>query len=244
MNAQANHKISFANSNEFERLYIDLRTYEKRMYSDEEVLWLPDVDEDHVHKHEWKVRKASCNRLTKYLLHKKKPLRILEVGCGNGWLSYHLSQIPLSDVVGLDVNLPELQQAARVFAATPNINFIHGDLDDIKDQKFDVIVFAASVQYFHSFSDIMKSALEHLTEEGEIHIIDSHFYEEKEVAYARQRSREYFSVKGFNKMGDFYFHHTLKELKEFNAEILHDPNSFISRILKRKSRFHWVCIKK
>ena len=244
MNAQINHKISFVHSNEFERLYVDLRTYEKRMYSDEEVLWLPDVDEDHIHKHEWKIRKASCNRLTKYLINKKKALKILEVGCGNGWLSYHLSQIPFSNVVGLDVNFPELQQAARVFAATPNLNFIYGDLNDLPNQKFDVIVFAASIQYFNSFSNIMKSALEHLNDGGEIHIIDSHFYYQTEVEDAKQRSHEYFSSKGFNKMDDFYFHHTLKELGEFNVEILYDPNSFLNRTLKRKSPFHWVCIRK
>lgn len=244
MTVQIDDKYPSSASNEFEQLYIDLRIHEKRMYTDEEVMWLPDVGSDHVHRHEWKIRKTSCRKLTSYLVKKKKALRILEVGCGNGWLSYHLSQIPHSNVVGLDVNLFELQQANRVFAAVPNLHFIYGDLNDLKNDKFDVIVFAASIQYFQSCSNIVQFALSRLDEEAEIHIVDSHFYYETEVEDARHRSRKYFQSKGFGKMGGFYFHHTLKELDEFNFEILYNPNSLINRILKRGNPFHWVCIKK
>jgi protein-L-isoaspartate O-methyltransferase len=48
----------------------------------------------HRHYHEWQIRKASSNRLVKYLAKKQKILEILEVGCGNGWLSAKLSVIP------------------------------------------------------------------------------------------------------------------------------------------------------
>lgn len=244
MQVQINDKYLSSSSNEFEQLYIDLRIHEKRMYTDEEVMWLPDVSSDHVHRHEWKIRKMSCHKLTSYLIKKKNALSILEVGCGNGWLTYHLSQIPHSNVVGLDVNLFELQQASRVFAAMPNLDFIYGDLNELKIAKFDVIVFAASIQYFKSFSNIVQSALSRLNKEGEIHIIDSHFYHQTELEDARHRSREYFQSKGFGKMYGFYFHHALKELDEFNHEILYDPNSLVNRILKRRNPFHWVCIKK
>lgn len=231
-------------SNEFESIYVDLRIDEKRMYTDEEVLWLPDVNEDHLHRNEWKIRKASCEKFTKYLLNKTKPLKILEVGCGNGWLSYHLSQVPNTTVVGLDINLLELQQAERVFGGTANLNFVHGDLNALEHQQFDVIVFAASIQYFNSFSNIIGSALEKLNSGGEIHILDSHLYYQTELAQAKKRSREYFYNRGFNKMDDFYFHHTLKDLHEFKFHILHNPNSIINRVLKKSNPFHWICIKK
>ncbi|HWI91441.1 MAG TPA: class I SAM-dependent methyltransferase [Flavisolibacter sp.] len=241
---QIDDKHFSSSSNEFEQLYFDLRIQEKRMYTDDEVMWLPDVNSDHIHRNEWKIRKTSCQRLTRYLANKKKPLKILEVGCGNGWLSYHLSQIPNSNVVGLDVNFFELQQASRVFAATPNLRFVYSDLNEVQNDKFDIIVFAASIQYFRSFSDIIQSALNRLNTAGEVHIIDSHFYYQTEVEDARQRSREYFDSKGFDKMDGFYFHHTLKNLDELNAEILYNPNSLINRILKKRNPFHWVCIKK
>lgn len=244
MNAVISDKFFSASSNEFEQLYISLRSHEKRVYTDEEVLWLPEVSKEHIHKKEWRIRKASCQRLSKYLNNKKRALTILEVGCGNGWLSYHLSQVPSSIVIGLDVNLYELEQACRVFAAIPNLHFIHSDLNDLESGKFDIIVFAASIQYFNSLSAVVKESLARLNEGGEIHIIDSHFYFQNEVGDARQRSRQYFQNSGFNKMDDFYFHHTVKELDEFNTMILFNPGSLINRILKKQNPFHWICIKK
>jgi ubiquinone/menaquinone biosynthesis C-methylase UbiE len=232
-------------SNEFEQVYIDLRCHEKRLYTDEEVAWLPDIADDHVHKKEWEIRKASCKQLIKYLGGKNKPLKILEVGCGNGWLSYQLSQISCSNVVGLDVNLIELQQAERVFCAIPNLNFICSDLGSLSGfEKFDSIVFAASIQYFASFTGILEAALDRLKDSGEIHIIDSHFYYETDVEAARQRSHHYFHSKGFDSMDNFYFHHTLKELEGFSYTILYDPNTVFNKILRRKNHFHWICIKK
>src|SRR6476646_6397970 len=86
-------------ANEFESVYVDLRIAERRMYTDEEVAWLPAVEEDHIHKKEWDIRKSSCKKLVRYLANKRRSLKILEVGCGNGWLSYHLSQVRHSNVI-------------------------------------------------------------------------------------------------------------------------------------------------
>ena len=246
MKLKDSHRTRFNHaSREFEQLYIDLRCREKRLYTDEEVAWLPDVNEDHIHRKEWEIRKASCKKLIRYLRHKNRSLKILEVGCGNGWLSYHLSQIRYSHVVGIDVNFVELQQAQRIFNAIPNLHFFHTDIDSLPgSEKFDIIVFAASIQYFSSFSDVIETALSRLHDGGEIHIIDSHFYLETDVETARQRSQEYFHDRGFEKMENFYFHHTLKALDEFNYVILYDPNSIFNKILKKKNPFHWICIKK
>lgn len=244
MNLERDDRITFNRLSQFEQLYIDLRNSEKRIYTDEEVAWLPDVNEDHIYWKEWETRKASCQKLIRYLGNKKRSLKILEVGCGNGWLSYQLSQIPYSNVIGLDVNLPELQQAERVFNAIPNLSFIHGDTDSplLEFEKFDIIVFAASIQYFSSFSDVIETMLDRLNDKGEIHITDSHFYYLTEVEEAKQRSQRYFHSKGFNKMSDFYFHRTVNELDEFNYAILYDPNSIMNRVLRKKNLFHWICI--
>jgi ubiquinone/menaquinone biosynthesis C-methylase UbiE len=231
-------------SKEFERLYIDLRSCEKRIYTDEEVAWLPDISEDHVHRKEWEVRKASAKKLIRYLGHKKQSLKIFEVGCGNGWLSYQLSTIPYSSVTGIDINLEELQQAERVFAAIPNLNFIYGDIGSMEFEKFDVIVFAAAIQYFPSFSKVIESVSILLNEGGEIHLIDSHFYSATEVREAEIRSDIYFHNHGFDGMSKFYFHHSLKELKAFNFSILYDPKSRWNKIFKKKNPFYWIRIKK
>lgn len=231
-------------SKEFEQMYIDLRHWENRIYTDEEVAWLPDISEEHFYKKEWDIRKHSCKKLLHYLSNKKRPLKIAEVGCGNGWLSYQLSQINNSIVVGVDINVQELHQAERVFAAVPNLRFTYGSLESLKDETFDIIVFAASIQYFKSFAETIDVALNLLKTNGEIHIVDSHFYLEQEVDEASIRSRNYFQRCGFEKMHDFYFHHSLEELNSYRRRILYNPHSALNKLLRKKNPFHWICIKK
>jgi ubiquinone/menaquinone biosynthesis C-methylase UbiE len=160
----------------FEADYLSLRKKEGRLYTDEEVARLPHVVKNASLKKEWAIRSASCQRLIKYLAGKKTKLSILEIGCGNGWLSNQLAAVTKTQVLGLDVNQTELAQAQRVFSK-PNLSFLYGDVrTGIVKDKFDVIVFAASFQYFQSTQEILKACFSHLTSGGEIHIIDTQFY--------------------------------------------------------------------
>jgi len=245
MVVETDHITRLHRSSEFERLYVDLRRAESRIYSDEEVICLPDVVEDHLYRKEWEIRKDSCQRLVDFLKSKRRPLKILEIGCGNGWLSHRLSQIASSYVIGLDVNLLELQQAERIFKASANLAFVYGDIDSVslEKQRFDVIVFAAAIQYFKVLPDILRKTLERLNENGEIHVIDSQFYAKEEINGALNRSVEYFRKKGFESMQQFYFHHTLEELKDFRYTIMHNPNSLLGKVFGPKNPFYWICIK-
>jgi len=229
----------------FQDLYISLRNTEKRIHTDDEVNRLPEVPEDNQYREEWKIRKDSSNKLIDYLTKKNRPLSILEVGCGNGWLSHQLSSIENAVVTGVDINLVELEQASRVFVNHVNLNFIYGDisLGLLADQKFDVIIFAASIQYFQSFRGVINIALEHLIDGGEIHVLDTHFYSSKNLDAARERSEAYFKKMGFENMSKLYFHHSVEELKAFNYETLYDPAAVINKFLSRKNPFSWVCIK-
>src|SRR5687767_5432876 len=75
----------------FEKTYIGLRQKEGRMYSDEELLQLPVVPKEHPHYREWQIRRRSCNRLIHHLEKKRSLLKILEIGCGNGWMAHQLA---------------------------------------------------------------------------------------------------------------------------------------------------------
>src|SRR5947209_7985293 len=109
---------------DFEKAYISLRKSEGRLFADYEVLQLPDVSEGHPYYKEWHIRKRSSKRLFRHLQSLNKPLSILEVGCGNGWLSALLSQLAGSTITGIDINLFELDQAKKLFAALNNVQFI------------------------------------------------------------------------------------------------------------------------
>jgi hypothetical protein len=109
--------------------------------------------------------------------------------------------------------------------------------------EFDVIVFAASIQYFQSLHGIIETALQKIKYGGEIHIIDTHFYRPHELKDAAQRSRQYFAEIGFPDMENFYFHHSLAALNDFSFETLYNPETIRNKILKR-SPFRWIRIKK
>lgn len=229
----------------FEKLYIQLREKEGRIYTDEELLLLPAISPSHLHFKEWQIRRKSCAHLINYLSAKKISLDILEIGCGNGWLSAKLSAIPSATVTGVDVNGCELEQAVRVFKQQKNLYFRYENIleSTCDDQQFDIIVFAASIQYFPSLQKIIKKALSLLRLNGEIHIIDSSFYKNTEVCQARLRSREYFEKMSMPEMAKHYFHHGFNELNQFDYKILHNPNFITHFILKIKNPFYWICLR-
>jgi ubiquinone/menaquinone biosynthesis C-methylase UbiE len=228
----------------FEDLYIALRSTEKRLYTDQEVYNLPEISNHHIYAKEWIIRRASCHKLAKYLK-KKSSLSILEVGCGNGWLTHQLSKLPGSRVTGIDVNDRELNQAKRVFHMQKNLKFINCDVKELigHENRYDIIVFSASIQYFQSFNKIVNDAIRLLNKEGEIHIIDSPFYQGVEVNEARIRTKEYFFSIGFPEMQNHYFHHSVDDLKGFSHSILHNPNSLINKLSRNKNPFYWIRIR-
>lgn len=229
----------------FEKLYIELRYTEGRIYNEKEIAELPIVAAADPHHKEWLLRKNSCDKLKRYIKRHPKICNILEVGCGNGWLSAQLTSVTKGCVTGVDINVLELEQARKVFNNIPNLNFMEGDIRDgiLGDNKYDLIVFAASVQYFKSLKEILKTATKYLALQGEIHIIDTHFYKPDEVLLARVRSKNYFTEKGFPEMSDYYFHHNIKDLQGFPFVVLHDPHSRISKLLFNRNPFHWIAIK-
>lgn len=229
---------------DFETLYIGVREKEGRIYSDEEVKCLPFVQPSHRYYSEWMVRTETLQRLTTYFEKQKRPLNILEIGCGNGWLSHRLAALPGSQVTGTDINYVEVQQAARVFGDVSNLHFLYAQAEQnvFKEGQFDMILFAASIQYFPSLEKIIHPVLKLLKRGGEIHVVDSHFYPLPDVSAARQRSLLYYETCGFPEMAGCYFHHTLDSLDVFNYSILYNPNSIFNKFLKNKYPFYWIRI--
>jgi ubiquinone/menaquinone biosynthesis C-methylase UbiE len=236
-------------SNDFEDLYIKLRTKEKRIYSDSELKLLPFASGSNPHKNEWSLRAKSFLRYKEYLNTKKDSLNILDLGCGNGWFSGHLSKIYSNNFYCLDVNLTELKQGKRVFNYD-SIKFLYADIftTEIPRASFDIIIINAAVHYFPDLKKLFNRLLSLINENGEIHIIDSPFYQVSELANAKTRTLKYYSSIGFPEMGNNYYHHSFNQISEYNNKILYNSSSFKNRILNflsvNDSPFLWICIKK
>lgn len=244
-------EIKQRSNDTFGEQYIALREKEQRLYTDAQVMQLPEISNDHPHYAEWMIRKHSSDKLINHLRKMNRPLRILEVGCGNGWLSNKLAAIPNANVTGFDINAAELQQAKRVFRNQKNLQFVSENPFSAYPVRrprltdtYDVIVFAASIQYFASLDAVIADALQHLAKHGRVHIIDSHFYKPEQIPAARQRTAAHYASLGFDSMNAYYFHHTLNSLKSFNVRILYNPNAVWNKLHKKKAPFPWICIKK
>jgi SAM-dependent methyltransferase len=231
---------------EFESAYVDIRKKEGRIFTDSEVQFLPEISADHPLSQEWRIRSRSSRRLVQYLSAWPE-VKVIEVGCGNGWLSNRISQISGAQVVGVDVNETELKQASSVFKDKPNLAFILGDIHSIAlPCKFDVVVFASSLQYFANIETLVDKSFELVDERGEIHILDTPIYENGDVASAKRRSSDYFSSQ-HSTMHDHYFHHTWQDLQKYRPTLMYNPRSIFNKLahtVTKGSPFPWIKIKK
>ncbi len=235
-----------AELNEFESFYLGVRKSEKRLLTDNEVATLPILN-NNPHTNEWKKRARSAQRVSKYLLQHKTG-NLLDLGCGNGWFSAMLAKNDRLEIAGMDVNLTELKQAARVFQQ-PNLSFLYGDVFQTKFQGniFDYITINAVIQYFEDLDLLIKRLFDMLKPGGEIHVIDSPFYEQHELAGAKERTVKYYNEKGFPEMCQYYFHHSWSEISNFDTEILYEykPKSKILRFFEKPDMpFPWIKIVK
>ncbi|MEM7103588.1 MAG: class I SAM-dependent methyltransferase [Bacteroidota bacterium] len=236
--------------NSFEDSYIAIRKKEQRVLSDEQVSQLPRVDRSNPHFDEWQIRNRSFERVINYLMDDpKSQLRILDLGCGNGWFTHRLAALGHLEVLGLDINMIELKQAARIFT-TEKCRFAYGDIAvlDFDNLKFDRIFLNASVQYFSNLTRLLKRLLNLLNKGGEIHIIDSPFYKSVDIPAAKARSFSYYKTMGFETMSTSYFHHSLEEISQFDPFYLYQPSTgfkkFLDRFGKKDTPFPWIRISK
>ncbi len=236
-------------SSSFEKLYLEIREKEGRIYPDEVVMNLPDVSDEHPLRKEWTIRKKSSDWLTNYLsVYNLRPTKVLEVGCGNGWLSNKLYRTFPFDICGVDINESELKQASRL-SKSKRLLFVHGNIleDLFPSETFEIIVLASSIQYFPDLNLLIKRLLELLKPFGEIHILDSPICDSIHESKKKSRSSyRYFSSLGFSEMSAHYFYHTWEELAGTKFTIMFDPKSWKAFLKRRlgfiQTPFPWIKI--
>src|SRR6266498_1417697 len=87
------------------------------------------------------------------------PAKVLECGCGTGWLTYFLSKRGY-DATGVDISDDAVDLAKKnpMFAACPAPAFLRRDFDDLGfDCEFDAVVFFAALQHTLDEAATLKS---------------------------------------------------------------------------------------
>src|SRR5680860_698565 len=145
------------NTPEFESVYLQTRSKENRLYDDDEVRDLPQINRNNPLYHEWKVRASSAKYFLQYIEDRPNITSILEVGCGNGWMTAYLARkLSLRKFSGIDINKTELHQAQRAHHLS-NATY---SLCDIFNEvpvggPFQCIFLASTIQYFPSIPDLI-----------------------------------------------------------------------------------------
>jgi len=233
-----------------DELYINLRKKEGRLYNNDELKVLPDVKDGHPLRIEWEIRKKTAQKLISYFSGFKEK-NILEIGCGNGWLSNMIAEKTDNNITALDLNEFELKQAANVFRNKGKLTFIYGNiLENIFTQNsFDFILFAGSIQYFNNLPELFNRLFNYLANVGEIHIVDSNFYKKNEIQQAKMRTKKYYESVGFAEMIKYYHHHDWNEIKKYNHKLMNPYGIRFSKMFNsvsgtRRNIFPWIAIKK
>ncbi len=79
--------------------------------------------------------------------------RVLDIGCGTGAVAYSLATQGCTEVIGVDIDGPKIEEARRRYQH-PGLTFVHGDaFGDMLRQSFDVVV--------------LSNVLEHIERRGE-----------------------------------------------------------------------------
>lgn len=214
---------------EKERCYLDVRQREGRIWADEDLKSLPKVSKSSAYAREWQWRERTLARFQAYvqqkLGHSGHPARLLDLGCGNGWMAHRLAENLAFEVWAVDLNETELAQGARCFGR-PNLHFAYADLFSVPSDTlgpFDIIVLAASVQYFPDLGALLHTLRQGLGIGGEIHVLDSPFYpNEAQRLAAQQRTLDYYTRLGVSAMAGFYHHHTWPEAAKLGAKNLNN----------------------
>jgi SAM-dependent methyltransferase len=148
---------------------------------------------------QWRIRGKSYrvfeHRVLQELeLRDSRGLDLLDVGAGNGWLSYRVA-LRGHRPVAVDLVLNDLDGlgAARHFLVALPTPFgcFQAEMDHLPfaDAQFDIILFNASLHYSVDYHQTLNEALRCLRSDGHLLVLDSPIYRREESGLAMRKER-------------------------------------------------------
>ncbi|HEY6937391.1 MAG TPA: class I SAM-dependent methyltransferase [Terriglobales bacterium] len=195
---------------QFVREYEHVRTREGRGSSSPDYyLSLPYADLTGRNAWQWSIRAISFRYLLRNILpsiesRMARPLDILDIGAGNGWLSYRLAQrghLPVA--VDLLDNDADGLGAARHYYGSLGWLFprFQAEMDYLPfaDAQFDVAIFNAALHYSEDYCATLREAVRCLRPGGHVLVIDSPFYRQEESGcrMVEERKQQFTRAFGF-----------------------------------------------
>ena len=198
---------------DFMREYETVREREGRGSHDAEFyLSLPHCDTTGRNAWQWAIRSRSYNHIRGSILPKltadsKNPLSILDMGAGNGWLSYRLAAMNHRPIaVDLLTNQTDGLAAASHYQPVLPRFFprFQAEMDCLPfaDDQFDCCIFNASFHYSENYDRTIAEAIRCLRPGGMIIIADTPWYSSEECGQRMVHERQNDFLKRFGFASD------------------------------------------
>lgn len=217
--------------------YLLAREREERLLSLEAIRRLPWAAAGDPDASLWKQRAETSSWVLGHLK-ARGARRVLDLGCGYGWLSARLAGEGGMQVVALDAIPAELERARAAFGPVPNIEWTSVDVFDEAwaPEAFDAVVLCASVQYFGSLPLLVARLSRLLRTGGEILVFDSPLWRRGEVDAARRRSQGYYASRGLPELAAAFHHHAREDLDALGAVWYYLPDTWWARVQRHLLR--------
>jgi len=108
-------------------------------------------------------------------------IRVLDVGCGNGWFL----AVPLArrgfDVTGIDLHEPSIDRARHFADGLTNVRFAVGTVSELGTARFDVVILSEVLEHVSDPKALLLASLERLKPDGIVLITVPNGYGEFEI---------------------------------------------------------------
>jgi SAM-dependent methyltransferase len=140
---------------------------------------------------QWAIRARTFRYIERKILpgmitRARPALRILDLGAGNGWMSYRLAKQGHTPIaVDLLTNNQDGLEAAEHYKQALPFVFprFQAELDNLPfaDSQFDLVIFNASFHYSENYEDTMAEALRCVRRNGTVIIADTPWYSDEQT---------------------------------------------------------------
>jgi ubiquinone/menaquinone biosynthesis C-methylase UbiE len=151
---------------------------------------------------DWRIRAASFDTFLKRALLKaearRSPLRILDLGAGNGWLSNRLA-LRGHTVAAVDLNTNDFDGLGCFRFYDSSFVPVQAEFDHLPFPKSssDLVIFNASLHYSVDISTTLKESLRVLDTGGQLAILDSPVYRNPASGAMMVHEREAYFTRNF-----------------------------------------------
>lgn len=149
-------------------------------------------------KHDWHIRAKSYQMFLNQVLRPleeeyRHPLKVLDLGSGNGWLAYRLAQRG-HHVAAVDLQIDRLDGLGAHVHYDAHFVPVQAEFDRLPFVKneVDLIVFNAALHYATDYESTLRESLRVLKREGCLVILDSPVYQDVNSGIQMVQERETF----------------------------------------------------